>query len=225
MPPHRKALIRYALLNATVMKIKAFWDWFERCNADYYSVRDLDPVEKEMRLNVLLKKLHDYCDKLYFEVGGHPEGKQELIITAEGNTEYFEEVEKLVYAAPTLRNWTIIAFIPPREVDFKMTYEDITLHPPKMYFEPLEFEGDLHSIGIEVYIDNYKEVANSDWLTAAVNKILDTILGERSFAQDIAYVSIADLHSERDLDELIPLLKLPQFVSWSKLRATGGSNA
>ena len=69
-------------------------------------------------LDELLFHLHEYCDELYFEAGGHPNGIQELIITAEGKIENFEKVEKLISQAPILDNWNFISFIPPRNSSF-----------------------------------------------------------------------------------------------------------
>jgi hypothetical protein len=48
-------------------------------------------------------------------------------------------------------------------------------------------------IGVRVCTPNYKEIKDSKWLKAAVYKALDTILGEKSFALDMAYIDIGDL--------------------------------
>jgi len=100
--------------------VKRFWDWFKQHNKSYSFLNQVDPEVKENLLNDFSEELHKYCDNLYFEIGGDPEECQELIITAEGNKEYFNQVEQLVNTAPRIDNWTIKAFIPPRDIHFKI---------------------------------------------------------------------------------------------------------
>ena len=66
-----------------------FWDWFKVNEAKYFSLNQItDDYEKERLLDDLLSHLHEYCDQLFFEVGGYPDEKQDLIITAEGDTSF-----------------------------------------------------------------------------------------------------------------------------------------
>jgi hypothetical protein len=193
-----------------------FWKWFEQNNKAYLFLNDIDGESKEQLLNNLLEQLHEYCDNLYFEVGGQPDEDQELIITAEGDTEFFEQVETLISAAPNIPNWTFIPFIPPREVDFKMNYEDVELKPSEMWFLPLELMDKPKAIGIKVCTGNYELVKNSKWLRPAVYKVLDTILGEKSFALDIDHVSLGELPDEPEENGFIELSELMAFVGWKK---------
>jgi hypothetical protein len=195
---------------------KHFWKWFEENNKAYLFLNVVDPETKEFLLNNILKQLHRYCDNLWFEIGGHPNDTQELIITCEGDKSYFESVERLVDGAPSMSDWSVIAFIPPREVDFEMKYEDVILKPSEMWFEPMENENSPETIGIKVCIRNYELVRENEWLQPAVYKVLDTILGEKSFALDVEYVEIDQLPDEPDEEGLIELSKLPDYVRWKK---------
>src|SRR5262245_27302886 len=127
---------------------KQFWEWFEANNKAYLFLNQVDNKEKERLLNNLLTELHKYCDKLFFEAGGHPDGTQEVIIAAEGNKKYFDKVEELIAAAPKLDGWKFIDFIPPRDPDFEINFEGVKLKPNEMWFLPLEHPEDKSLIGI-----------------------------------------------------------------------------
>jgi hypothetical protein len=196
-----------------------FWKWFEKNHKAYLSVNVADATTKDRMLNDLLDQLHKYCDRIWFEIGGHPSQTQELIITCEGNSSYFEQVEVLVESAPSIPNWSFIAFIPAREMEFEMTYEDVTLKPGEMWFEPLENESVPGAVGIRVCTKNYELVKGSQWLEPAVYKILDTLLGEKSFALDIQFVQVDELPEEPEEEGLIELLQLRNFVIWTKSKS------
>lgn len=193
-----------------------FWHWFGQNNKAYLFLNEVDAEEKEQLLNNLMERLHEYCENLWFEIGGHPGEDQELIITAEGNADYFGHVEALINAAPNISNWTFIAFIPPREIEFEMKYEDVVLKPSEMWFEPLEHPNIPAAIGIKICTRNYELVKDSEWLRPAVYKVLDTILGEKSFALDIEHVAIDQLPDEPDEEGLIELSGLPTYIEWKK---------
>src|SRR4051794_15901947 len=129
-------------------KEDTFWDWFKTNNSKYYYLNQITDLEKrEKLLNQFLEQLHNYCDNLFFEIGGVPNEPQELIISAEGNKDYFDKVEELVAAAPKLSDWEIIAFKPPLGVDYITEYKGIKLNARKIWFLPLDNEDDPKSLG------------------------------------------------------------------------------
>jgi len=75
-------------------KEQQFWDWFKENEAKYFFLNQInDDNEKERLLVDFLSHLHEYCDQLFFEVGGYPNEKQDLIITAEGDMTFFDKVK------------------------------------------------------------------------------------------------------------------------------------
>jgi hypothetical protein len=134
---------------------KEFWNWFKEHNNSFLFVDEVDEGVKEQLLNDLLGQLQKYCDQLCFQVGGMPGEEQELIITAEENEDFFEQVETLVNSAPHIDNWIFTAFIQPQD-DLRATkFEDIELKPAEMWFMPLDSASKPKSIGIKVYTPNY----------------------------------------------------------------------
>jgi len=195
-------------------KEQQFWYWFKDNEAKYFFLNQInDDNEKEKLLDELLEHLHIYCGKLFFEVGGLPDKKQDLIITAEGNTEFFNDVELLVKQAPVLEYWNVIAFKPVVE-DGIIEYHNIKLDPKTMYFIPLDNKA-TQKTGLRIYIDNYNPTNEKGFLTAAY-LILDNILGEKSNSLDIGYVEIENLPSAPEREELIELTKLPRYIEWKK---------
>lgn len=162
-----------------------------------------------------MEHLHCFCDQLFFLTGGNQDGKMDLIITAEGNEEYFFLVESLVREAPSLENWNIIAFKQPTGKSI-IGYKDIELNSEEIYFDPLENKAS-SQIGLRLYVNNYDSDSKSDFLNAAY-WMLDSILGEKSVALDIGYVDVADLSSVPDPEVFIKLSRLPNYIEWKGKR-------
>ena len=191
-----------------------FWNWFKANEAKYFFLNQIeDEDEKENLLDDLLAHLHEYCDKLYFEVGGHPDEKQDLIITAEGDVDYFPQVEALVGSSPKLEHWTIIAFKPQTEKSV-INYNGLSLDARNVIFNPLT-NPNSQKIGVRLYYDNYTESNKKDLLTASY-WLLDNVLGEKSYALNIGYVDVASVSTVQNPDDLIELVKLPKYIEWNK---------
>lgn len=193
-----------------------FWDWFSANNSKYYFLDDTDDNIQEELLDSLLDKLQSYSMGLYFLVGGDPNEDKEFIITAEGNSDYFEDVINLVNAAPQLERWNIIAFKPAQAFDFKTNYNNVELDPHKLWFLPLKNSNTPKKIGIRIGVSQVvSETEKQDYLFAA-HIILDTILGEKSAAEDIGYVDIEQLPANFEALGYIELSRLIAYINWSQ---------
>ncbi|MBD1394408.1 hypothetical protein [Mucilaginibacter glaciei] len=198
------------------MDVKEFWNWFVANHLDY---ERLDQLKNESRDDLLDKfeiQLHKYCDQLYFEIGGEPDGSIELIITAEGNIEYFKTVENLIACAPDVPNWEFIAFKPQVKGHFKAEWGPIELDTNSLCFNPSNKSDEL-GIAIIVYVKDYRSEYEEDCYDCLF-KMLDTILGEKSFALDIKKVIIESYDPKLSDDDVIPILKLPDYVRWYKAK-------
>ena len=197
---------------------KQFWDWFIKNNSKYFFLNQInDSHLKEKLLNDFLEKLHSYCDNLFFLIGGFPDEEQELIITAEGNKQYFSKVIELTASAPNIKDWKIIPFKQPKEIDFVTNYKNLSLDPRVMWFLPLANPDDPNQIGLRVCTPNFITANSIDFLFAT-NIVLDNILGERSFAEDITYLEVDKLPSNPE-HGFIKLAELPMYISWVKSKA------
>jgi hypothetical protein len=201
-----------------VTKEERFWEWFKINNSRYFYLNQIGSSEKkEKLLNEFLEHLHEYCDKLYFEIGGFPNEPQELIISAEGNKDYFDKVEELISKAPKINDWQIIPFKPPMGTDFVTEYEDVVLDPKKIWFLPLDNKNNPRALGLKMYLPNYIPKKEKTFLEGCY-QVLDTILGEKSSTLDIAHLELAKLPTRPEKEGLIELSELAKYIEWRKTK-------
>lgn len=200
-------------------KEETFWAWFKTNSDKYYHLNQLSDVkEKENLLEIFLKQLHIYCDNLFFEIGGIANEVQELIISAAGNKDYFDKVERLVAKAPKMHDWQIVAFKPSMGIDFVSEYEDVKLDPKQIWFLPLENENDPKELGLRICLPNYNPKKEKVFI-AGCYQLFDTILGEKSAALDIQHVEVNRLPNKPEEKGLIELTELQKYISWRKTKA------
>lgn len=188
-----------------------FWDWFKDNNKAYTFLNSVDEDVKEKLLNDFLEQLHKYCDKIYFEIGSAGNEDQELIITAEGDKDYFDQIEHLINTAPSIKGWTFIAFKKPIPGHFKSKWDSLELNTEDMWFEPLSNEQN-SNIGIRIYLKKHDLIKDNEILTTLLYKMLDTILGEKSFALNIAYVETDLQPDDPEEEDMYPILELPEYI-------------
>ncbi len=195
-------------------KEKLFWNWFEVNSHKYTALAQITDLDKkEELLNTLLEELHKYCPKLYFQIGGGPNEDHELIVTAEGDKDYFDAAESLVSSAPDINGWQIFALKPPMGVNFVTIYEDITLDPAEAWFLPLDGQTDPNSFGLIIYFPNFSAEQKETFLNGSY-QMLDTILGEKSVALDLQYVDVDILPGNPEEMGLIEVADLPKYMKW-----------
>lgn len=193
-----------------------FWTWFKNNNSIYFYLNQiLDLNKKEKLLNKLLSRLHAYNENLFFEIGGLPNGEQELIITTGGNKEYFSNAEELVSKAPQIDQWKFMALKPAMGIQFVSNYEGLEIDPGHIWFLPLNNKSNPKTLGLRVCIQNYNPENETRFLNG-IYQILDTLLGEKSAALDIQYVEIDQLPENPEKDGLIKLDELPEYIKWKK---------
>tara|TARA_R110002033_G_scaffold170860_1_gene214516 strand:+ start:2238 stop:2828 length:591 start_codon:yes stop_codon:yes gene_type:complete len=186
-----------------------FWDWFKNNSSQFFFLNQIDDEnEKQRILDEFDSKLNEYSEGLYFEIGGHPDDTQDLIITADGDINYFKDVKHLVENAPKISNWNIIAFKPPINEKFEINYEDIFIDSDNIWFKLDKNEDD--SLNITLFFKNLEKRYESQYGSVSLI-ILQTILGERYFNEKVSSVFFDELHEE-ELKELYQLASLSDKV-------------
>lgn len=194
-----------------------FWEWFEQNQAQFLFVHQVDELEQQRMLNEFTQKLKEFNPELYFVIGTVTESDQELTITAEGNKDQFLSVLELVNCAPDINGWNIIAYKQPKGVDFTIEFKEHVIDPRNLYFRPLATKADPSALGIRVALPNYTQ-SNREQLMDVTYLILDTLLGEISFAEDISYIDIIGMSEDMNESPFIPLERLAEFIEWKKNR-------
>ncbi|MGZ5285192.1 MAG: hypothetical protein ACXWB4_06025 [Kaistella sp.] len=194
-------------------KAQVFWKWFTINQDKFLFLNDVEEEVKEALLDEFLEQLHVFNENLYFEIGGHPDdSKVELIISAEGNVQFFPEVELLTELAPTFKNWEIIAFKPPMGSEFTIGYADYDFTPEETVFIPLVNENDENSgIGLRIFYPDFTEEESVKFY-AGTYLMLDVILGEKSAALDIDYLEVVKTHDDIEDYNFMYLSELKEYV-------------
>lgn len=200
-----------------------FWNWFKGNNAKFFFLNQIeDEVERERILDEFLKKLHEFSPGLYFEIGGHPDEVQDLIISAAGDVQYFDKVEELVRSAPKLPNWNVVAFKPPANSTV-ISQDGVTIDANRTWFMPLQNKKNPKIFGVRLFINGFSDTHRATFLNAAY-LVLDSLLGEKSSALNIHHVEVASLPIDPIEIGLFPLSELPQYISKRNLNTDHFSN-
>ena len=203
-------------------KAISFWEWFSKEKNKYLFLNQVNESEKERLLDCFLEKLHSYSENIFFEIGGHPEDtKVELIITAEGNQEFFDTVKILVNGAPEFENWKVIALKPPMGTGYKTEYGGYVFDPETTIFIPLNSEENPEDVGIRVCYSEFNE-KKRDVFTNGTYLMLEVILGEKSTAIDIDYLDI--IKTPRNIREynFKHLNSIKEYIRAKRLNANKG---
>ena len=192
-----------------------FWLHFQRNNFIFLLLNEIPKDEIKINFDRLILILHLYNKDLNIIIK-NKKTKAELIITANGNPYLFKEVELLIHHAPVVERWKIIAFLQPETnltkyqqgTDKPLNYYDITLRISEMYFLPLENLGKPTDLGIKVFIKNYIIHKDNPRLRELVYIHIEHLIGEKAFANDIAFIEIGQL----TIYNFIELYQLSNFI-------------
>ncbi len=189
---------------------KQFWDWFSRHAP---KLKDSAGASFERLTDELLCVLQRYCEGLAFEIGHDGSGCYEFVVTAYGNTDYFEAVERLVAQAPRLDDWRVTAFKPPMPENFRVDMDGVAIDTAEAFFIPLECASAPNDIGVRLFLQGYDPALEEVYMQAS-STVLQTILGEKSFAYDLQHIEMEPLPG--DMEGLIPILDIPDYIQWKE---------
>jgi hypothetical protein len=72
---------------------------------------------------------------------------------------------------------------------------------------------------VRVCIPTYETVKDKEWIQPAISKMVEYILGEKTFALSMHYVEVGELPEAPVEWGMIPLANLERFVQWRQAKA------
>ena len=184
----------------TAHREQRFWRWFQANSERLFDFeRDREAVFKD--LTAELRRVHR---DLTFEFGPVTDGKREFIISAGGIHDAFPAVRGLTACAPSLSNWAIIPFRPPKSLDFTLKIGGREFTADDMWFEAFEDEG---RIALALYLRGYTPEQNEMFGQAAFI-LLDCALGEYAVETQVGGIEFRALPEDPAGQQLQPLREL-----------------
>jgi hypothetical protein len=201
-------------------KTNNFWNWFQDNNQTIKNLINETPLTQKHITFWINKNLSYYCPEIDFMIVFpiSNNNKSELIITANGNPQFFEQVVNLVDKAPQLKNWKFTAFIQPTErideimkgLDEPYIFHEISLKASELTFLPVEYNELSHKLDIVVFLKNYNLFCDTKTLQQAIFIIMQDIVGEKSLYQNINFIQLAQMPDNNE--ELIHLYDFQMFI-------------
>ncbi|WP_309608881.1 hypothetical protein [Flavobacterium sp.] len=198
-------------------QITNFWNLFKQNNFVFLLLNEIPKNELKIHFDKLTTLLRQYNKDLDLIIKNKT-NNAELIITANGNPYLFKEVELLVHNAPAVERWKIIAFLQPEQnidkyengTDKPLEYYGISLRISEMYFILLENPNKPTDLGIKVLLNNYIIHKENPRLCEAVYVHIEHLIGEKAFANEIAFIEIGQLEGIQE--NVIELYNLKSYI-------------
>ena len=204
---------------------KEFWDWFKKNHERYNSFNKrytFNREEAEELLALLTKALQEYSKGLFVEISGDDE-KKELIITAQGNREFFADAFALVQNAPSIDSWKFIPTKPAIGLDFNFKMADVSISPDEILFMPFEADEYPDDVAIRLYHKDYttEEGATRNAVIVGLYVALNMLLGETATTLDLQYIDFDDMPHPKE--QTFPFSELKAYIEYKKgKRANSG---
>lgn len=201
--------------------VDEFWNWFSSKSEFLMDIDNLEENESEILMNEFSEVLESYSEGMGFEIGPLTSQGREIVFSAEGDQDYFDDVIELCTNTPILDFWDIIAFKQPKGPKVKINFEGYSLNSKDVWFMPLENEDDLDYdlMGLRIALKGHKQ-DDEDQLIA-VYSLIEEMIGEYDCATLIGYFDITELPQEPEKEGYIPLLQLQEYVDWHMNKIEG----
>ena len=199
-------------------KIEAFWSWFKENHQNYSKfneIYEMYPQEATKLLELITAELHAFSKGLFLEISANEERK-ELIVTAQGNREFFADALELVDHAPTIEGWNFIALKPAIGSDFNFKMGEVTINPNEITFMPLEADEYPHDVAVRLFHKDYtpQEGATRNAVIVGLYSALNMLLGEKETTLNFQYIDFDDMPHPKEQN--FPFSGLKDYIEYKK---------
>lgn len=208
-----------------------FWTWFLDHKLKLKTLRTLTLKDQKHYTFWLDWHLHFYAPGLDYVLifPKRENDKAQLIITANGNPDYFQKADDIIKVAPQIRDWKFTAFVQPRHHyedleagrDTPYIFQDIMLKTSELKFIPLESDGE-KKIDMIVYLKNFTIYSQNKNLIQLIFIMMQDLLGEKALHENINFVELAQMPGEKNND-LINLYELQFYLDKLNSQISGSS--
>lgn len=191
---------------------KIFWQWFQDHSEQLMLIDDMPPEASQKLLLELDKQLTQFSAGASFEIGDlTPQGRT-FLLTAEGDTDYFPDIQALYDSAPETDWWNIEAFRPAKGAHTYIIYEGVRYDSRNYYFVPMENTENPEQIGIMVGVKHHNPKDENQLF--GIFTLIESMLGEYDCGTLLGFLDTTPLPNDPENSDFIPLEKLPDFVAW-----------
>ena len=201
-------------------KINTFWNWFQDNNQTIKNLFNEKPKNQKQISSWLNRQLGFYCKELDFIliIPKKENQKNELIITANGNSEYFVQVIQLINNAPALKHWKFTAFIKPTKIideiieklDETFVLKEITIKTNKIKFLPITYEKGSKILDVNVYLKNYNIHCNTKKWHQVIYIILQELLDQKTINPYLNFVQLT--YNPNKAEDAIELYEMQYYI-------------
>ena len=183
------------LFKAKGSKEEIFWQWVTKNLKKIKAIKTgHDPIYQKAN-----QKIKEYNKELVFEVCG-----DDIIISADGSKQYFDDVIKLCEASPKTDKFNVIPFRPAQGF-FSLNYNGVEVSHEDVF---MEYEKHNDQIDLKIYHKDYSE-ENKNNIGGAIFIILDHGIGEYNVEMKLRYI---DFHTLTDQQNLTPIAELKKII-------------
>lgn len=192
-------------------KANIFWKKFLEIKDILMDIDSLDDAEANKILIQLDNNLKTYSSGIDFELEDITTEGRELVFTASGDEDYFEDVIVLVQTAPIMDFWKITAFAQPKGKNQQMEFENIKLASNNLLFLPMDSEEIKDKIGVQI---SAKGLNKNDNTLSCAYLLCEKMIGEYNATTLIDYFDIVAYEDNMENNGFLPLDYLPDYVEW-----------
>jgi hypothetical protein len=183
-------------------KIKNFWSWFQSFEETLYQFNENNQGNIFQQMMSKYEKIES---NTIFEVKETENGKNKLIISAEGIKEHFIEVKEIVFLASEYKYFEVVAFRQPDHDFTHFAFEDLYTYIINNFYFKMESEK-IFPIDIKIFIDDIDEISEDDITVAFM--FLDAQIGEYFVGTKIRNIEFKILDTKDDKLKLSGLHKI-----------------
>lgn len=202
-------------------QIATFWNYFKKneqeiINAFFLGING-DEIYSQFK-----KKCNSISKRIGFEITKPSNNldKCTIIFTAYGCRKLFPKIMALENQAPTLKHFTVQAFIKPFEnnVEYKngtdepCVCENYQIKISEIQIALLDYNIATKHLKINIYLPDYNELNQYDDLESNIDWIVMQIVGEIAFRKHIREIHLHQMPLEPN--GLLSLIELPEFIDY-----------